>query len=235
MSRLPSMCSGALIFQMIHGTIQDSSRRFSMAPLGIKDTAMITAASKRKLFFVAITIAAISLAVALNWPRADALTAALQPLISQQNTDQSRVARAILDNYVETRSNAAKWSGVYWGFTFCAALCGALAGLILKFESIIRNGETKKDIAALLSVGAALLITLSTSGDFQRKWQANRVAASELERMGYALLENKTTDPRTYFSGIGEVLHKRNLTVVGNMENKPQAAKQAGPTSASEQ
>jgi uncharacterized membrane protein len=207
-----------------------------MAPSGIKDTAMITAAAKRKLFFVAVTIAAaVSLALALNWPRADALTAALQPLISQQNTDQSRVARAILDNYVETRSNAAKWSGVYWGFTFCAALCSALAGLILKFESIIRNAETKKDIAALLSVGAALLITLSTSGDFQRKWQANRVAASELERMGYALLENKTTDPRAYFSGIGEVLHKRNLTVVGNMENPPRAAKQAVPASASEQ
>jgi hypothetical protein len=56
-----------------------------------------------------------------------------------------------------------------------------------KLESILRNEAIKKDVAA--AVAAAILITISTSGDFQRKWQANRTAAAELERIGYDFLE----------------------------------------------
>ena len=64
-----------------------------------------------------------------------------------------------------------------------------------------------------------LLITISTSGDFQRKWHANRVAASELERTAYDFLENKNTNAvQKYFSDIGDILHKRNLAIVGNVD-----------------
>lgn len=180
-----------------------------------------------------VVAAAIALAVALYWPRADALAAALEPLI-KQDSDQSRVARAILDNYIETRSNASVWSGVYWSFTFCAAIFSALAGLLLKFESIIKNEGLRKDTAALLSVSAALLITISTSGDFQRKWQANRVAASKLERAAYELLENRIADPHKHFATIGNILHERNLAVVGNLDRKAETAPQAGKSAADE-
>lgn len=184
------------------------------------------------LITVAIVIVAIGLAVAWGWPRADAISAALHSSITQQNTDQSLVASVILDNYKEARSNASKWSGVYWGFTFFAAIFSALAGVVLKIESIFKNNEQmKKDVAALLSVGAALLITISTSGDFQRKWQANRVAASELERTAYDFLENnKTNEPRKYFSDVGNILHKRNLSIVSNVDQKKlEPAKQPEP------
>lgn len=176
--------------------------------------------SQKAALAVLIVGGGVALAVALNWPRTDSLTEALQPMIKQQNTEQSMVARAILSNYNETRSIASKWSGVYWGFTFLAAIFSASAGLILKFEAIIKNAELKKDIAALLSVGAALLITISTSGDFQRKWQANRIAASELERTGYTFLETKAADPSKYYADIGNILHERNLAVVGNVEQR---------------
>lgn len=168
-----------------------------------------------------IVISLVGAVVAICWPRSDALSVALQPLLNEQAGDQSLVASAILENYNETRSNAARWSGVYWGFTFLAATLSALAGLILKVESILKDRqEMKKDIAALLAVVSALLITISTSGDFQRKWQANRVAASELERTGYAFLEKKTADPRKYFADIGNILHKRNLAIVGNIDQR---------------
>jgi hypothetical protein len=159
-----------------------------------------------------------------TWPRGEALGVALRPLIDKQNTDQSLVARAILDNYLETRSNAANWSGVYWGFTFLAAALSALAGLILKFEAFVKNDAIKKDIAALFSVAAALLITISTSGDFQRKWQANRIAAAELERTGYELLEKNAADPRTYFASVAQILHNRNVAIVGSIEQRKPAA-----------
>jgi hypothetical protein len=181
----------------------------------------------------AVAIVAIGLVVAwCCWPRANAISAALHSSITQQDTDQSLVAKVILDNYKEARSNASRWSGVYWGFTFLAAIFSALAGVILKVESILKNSEQmKKDVAALLAVCAALLITISTSGDFQRKWQANRVAASELERTAYDFLENnKTNEPRKYFSDVGNILHKRNLSIVGNVDRKqPEPAKKSEP------
>ena len=161
------------------------------------------------------------------WPRGEALGVALRPLIDKQNTDQSLVARAILDNYLETRSNASRWSGIYWGFTFLAAALSALAGLILKFEAFVKNEGVKKDIAALFSIAAALLITISTSGDFQRKWQANRIAAAELERTGYELLEKNAADPRTYFSSVAQILHNRHVAIVGSMEQRKPTAEPA--------
>lgn len=157
-------------------------------------------------------------------PRGEALCAALRSLIDNQNTDQSLVAQAILDNYLETRSNASRWSGIYWGFTFLAAVLSALAGLILKLEAFVKNEGLKKDIAASFSVAAALLITISTSGDFQRHRQANRIAAAELERIGYQLLEKNAADPRTYFSSVAQILHNRHVAIVGSMEQRKPAA-----------
>lgn len=180
----------------------------------------IASKKSQMLFIIILVIGAIALAIALNWPRGDALAAALQPLIEQQDTDRSLMARSVLDNYRETRSNATQWSGVYWGVTFLAAIFSALAGLILKFESVIKDEKLKKDVAAVLSVAAALLITVSTGGDFQRKWQANRVAASELEQIAYELLDDKTASARKYFTAIGTILHKRNLAIVGNVDKK---------------
>lgn len=187
------------------------------------------------LFIIGIlVIGAIALVIALNWPRGDALAAALQTLIDQQDTDRSLMARAVLNNYRETRSNATHWSGVYWGVTFLAAIFSALAGLILKFESVIKEEKLKKDVAAVLSVAAALLITISTSGDFQRKWQANRVAASELEQIAYELLDDKTAAARKYFTAIGTILHKRNLAIVGNVDRKASTAEPEKKSSSNE-
>ena len=153
-------------------------------------------------------------------PRGEALGTALHPLIDGNNSEQSLVARAIWDNYLETRTNASMWSGVYWGCTFTAAALSALAALVLKLETIIKNEGAKKDLAATLSVVAALLMTVSTSGDFQRKWQANRVAAAELENVGYEFLEKDGADGRSYLASIGQTLLRRNMAIVGGTEQR---------------
>lgn len=153
-----------------------------------------------------------------SWQRSEALGYAMQSVIDSPQQDQSLVARIILTNYHETRSNAARWSGIYWGFTFFAAIFSAMAALVLKVESLFHNEGAKKDIAALLSVAAALLVTVSTSGDFQRKWQANRVAAAELERTGYSFLENNGAEPRTYLASVGDILLRRQLAIAGSAE-----------------
>jgi hypothetical protein len=163
------------------------------------------------------------------WPRGEALGEALRPIVEGKNPDQALVARVIWDNYLETRANAARWSGVYWGLTFAAAVLSALAALVLKLETFVKNEGAKKDLAALLSVAAALMITISTSGDFQRKWQANRIAAAELERTGYEFLEKDGADARSYLAAVGPILLRRHLAIVGGSEQRkaPQEAAKA--------
>ena len=161
------------------------------------------------------------------WPRGDGLGTALRPIIEGKNSEQALVARAIWDNYLETRSNASRWSGVYWGFTFTAAALSALAALILKLETIIKSEGAKKDLAAMLSVVAALLMTISTSGDFQRKWQANRIAAAELERTGYEFLEKDGADARSYLASVGQSLLRRQMAIVGSTEQR-KSSQEAG-------
>jgi GH35 family endo-1,4-beta-xylanase len=50
-----------------------------------------------------------------TWPRGEALGAVLRPIVVGKNSEQALVARAIWENYLETRSNASRWSGVYSG------------------------------------------------------------------------------------------------------------------------
>ena len=165
------------------------------------------------------------------WPRGEALGDALATLANGKNPEQALVARVIWENYHEARSNAARWSGVYWGFTFTAAAFSALAALVLKLETFIKNEGAKKDIAALLSVAAALLVTVSSSGDFQRKWQANRIAAAELERIGYELLETNAVDPRSRLAAVGQILLNRHLAIVGTTDQRKPPAGLGNPPS----
>jgi len=170
---------------------------------------------------VAIVVAGIwrLLVDAEAWPRGEPLGNALKPLIDGKDTERAMVARVIWENYVETRFNASRWSGVYWGFTFTASVLSALAGVMLKWEAFIRNDGLKKDVAAILSVGAAILIAISSSGDFQHKWQANRIAAAELERCGYVFLGKSGADPRSYLDTVAEILLQRSRAIAGDSEN----------------
>ena len=167
-----------------------------------------------------------------TWPRGEALGEALRPIVEGKNPDQALVARVIWDNYLETRANASRWSGLYWGLTFAAAVLSALAALVLKLETFVKSEGAKKDLAALFSVAAALMITISTSGDFQRKWQANRIAAAELERTGYEFLEKSGADPRSYLASVGPILLRRHLAIVGGSEQRKAPAEAAKSSAA---
>ena len=162
------------------------------------------------------------------WPRSGALQAALMSMHDTQPSDRALVATAILDNFLEARRSAAMWSGVYWGCTFLAALLSALAAMTLKLETFIKDEGMKKDLAAAFSIIAALLITISTSGDFQRKWQANRIAAAQLESIGYEFLEANGEHARSYLAKVGNILLNRNMAIVGESKPTKSAAEPKG-------
>jgi len=190
---------------------------------------------RRRAWFLvaAVTVVGIGvLAVSLNESlKAEPLTNLLQPVISGKDPEQALVASALLDNYLEQRRTAAVWSGVYWGFAWLSAVLSALAGLVLKLESFAADEKVKKDLAAALAVTAALLITVSTSGDFQRKWQATRAAATDIERAAYEFLRNSGKEPRSYLGNVGDALYKRHQAILGTGERSPRPKSASAPGS----
>lgn len=183
------------------------------------------------LVFVLIAAAVSSwfLASRNSWPRGQALADALHTVMDEKETDRAIVAKVILSSFLEVRTNASRWSGIYWSCTFVATLFSALAALILKLESLPVDEKRKKDIAATLAVTAAILVTISTSGDFQRKWQANRIAAAEIERIGYTFLKMDGTNARSFLAAVGKTLHQRNMAIVGGADRENPASQEQNP------
>lgn len=113
----------------------------------------------------------------------------LEPLVPRNAT---ALYSSALESYYQYRANAGRWSAVYFGCTFGAALFSAAAGVILKLDSLSKRETLRKDLAASLAAAAALLITLSTTGNFEAKWRANRLAASSMESVIYRIAKPDT-------------------------------------------
>jgi hypothetical protein len=107
---------------------------------------------------------------------------------------------------------------VYFGCLFGSAFLSAIAALILKLELLGNHIKLKNDLAALLATFAALLVTLSTTGDFQRKWQANRIAAAEMENLAYELARpSAATNLDAILTRIQAINNVRNQMIVGEL------------------
>ena len=142
--------------------------------------------------------------------------------------------------YREFRGNAVRWSAVYFGCLFGSALLSALAALILKLELLANRPHLRNDLSATLATFAALLVTLSTTGNFQQKWQANRIAAAEMENLTYELSRSTaSTDIDAILSHIQKINSKRNRAIVGDLAematNNPLATAPTGGPKAVEQ
>lgn len=88
---------------------------------------------------------------------------------------------------------------------------------MLKLEFFITRMELKKDLAAMCSIASALLITLSTVGDFQRKWHANRIVATAMENLVLEVMKKGPADDlRDIYSRMQQVNVLRNSGIVGS-------------------
>jgi len=147
--------------------------------------------------------------------RGSGLLHALDELLAGLPPDEQRIGRIIRDSYVEYRNNARNWSAVYFGGLFFSAVCAALAGVIVKLEFLLEDEKLKRDLAALLAMVAALLITLSTVGGFHQRWLANRLAAAKMERLGYAFMTADRKNNLAAFSAkIQAISFERNEDIV---------------------
>jgi hypothetical protein len=141
---------------------------------------------------------------------------ALQALSDQVPADLRDLGTLVVANYREYRSNSVRWSAAYFGCIFGSALLSALAGVVLKLESLAARPALKNDLAASFAAIAALLITLSTVGDFQRKWEANRIAAGAMENLAYELIKpERIVDRSAILERIQEINEARTAGLVG--------------------
>ena len=176
------------------------------------------------VFIVAAVFAVVAVGGAIVWaaystPRGTALLSAVPDLLNGLPKPEQRIGQIILDSYIEYRANTVRWSGVYFGCLFGSALCAALAAVVLKFEWLLTNEGFKKDAAALLSTISALLITLSTTGDFHQRWRANRLAAAKMEKLAYAFIAAERPVNITFFSAeIQAISYERNADIVADQK-----------------
>jgi hypothetical protein len=111
---------------------------------------------------------------------------ALQVVPGLLPPESAGLGAIVLASYREHRANTIRWSAAYFGCTFGSALLSASSGVVLKIASF----PNATDVAAVSAAVAALLVTLSTAGDFHRKWLANRGAATAMENLAYDLLKS---------------------------------------------
>jgi hypothetical protein len=178
----------------------------------------------KRSFLIVIALLILITGIIIVWrsietPRGEAVTMIIEGSDGQDilPKELKPLGDIILTNYREYRNNTIRWSAAYFSCLFLSAAFSALAGFILKVKSFSNSGALKEDLAALLAMLAALLITLSTVGDFQRKWAGNRIAASEVESLAYDLIKTPFTedDKAKVISKLQEISATRNRGIVG--------------------
>src|ERR1017187_1296089 len=106
------------------------------------------------------------------------------------------LATLLVKNCGEYSGNAFWWSFAYFGSVFGSAFLSAIAALILKLDLLKGPPDYRADEAAICATLAALLITLSTAGDFRRKWQACRAAEVGVQNLAYDLFSQGPKNPK---------------------------------------
>jgi hypothetical protein len=172
-----------------------------------------------RVIVLAVIALAVLAALVLFLPRMmiapESRGVALNDLPQLYPPESKMLGQVVIETYREYRANAARWSGVYFTCIFGSAFLSALAGLVLKLELLQTWPRFRNDLAATAAMLAALLITLSTTGDFQRKWQANRMAAAAMENLAYELVTLKTADLNAVIVEIQAINDARNKGIVG--------------------
>ena len=142
----------------------------------------------------------------------------MEDLMDIFRPETKQLGTIIIKSYREFRGNTMRWSAAYFGCLFGSAFLSAMAALFLKLEVLVSRPKLRNDLAASLATVAALLVTLSTTGDFHRKWQANRLAAAEMENLAYELVRpSAPTNLDAILTRIQGINGMRNRGIIGEL------------------
>ncbi|WP_374567998.1 hypothetical protein [Ideonella sp.] len=171
------------------------------------------------ILLIALLVLAGVAVVKLNgfgWHASD--SAAIEKLrVDAQSMAEPRqgAAKLAVTMFDEYRDVARLWSGVYNGCVLGASALGLLAALVLKLEAWPQRASLKKDLAAAMASLSAILAALSSSGDFQMKWQTNRTAVADVERIAIRLLSPSPLDLASVYAELGDIAQERHLKLIG--------------------
>lgn len=141
-------------------------------------------------------------------------TAAVARSVAPMTAGEKNELKQLVDKEFEDfRGYARNWSLAYHTFLFGAAALSALAALVLKLEGTV-DIKKRNNWGAILAASSALMVTIMTSGGFQRKWEANRLAAFEVHNLQLEL-EKRTADRDGILDELKRINEIRNQSIVG--------------------
>lgn len=114
---------------------------------------------------------------------------------------------------VEFSSFAKRWSFGYHLFLFGGVIFAALAALLAKI-TFLSDKSRQDSLVAILAGLATLLPLISTTGDFSSKWQANRIAASNMGNLQLEV-EKENANYDGILTRIQEIKTSRDATIAG--------------------
>lgn len=123
--------------------------------------------------------------------------------------------RSIRDQEERFRTGKRRWNLWYYTSMYGAVLLSALSALVLKIGSTQIKGERQSDVAALLATFAAILGTVSSVGNFERRWSASRQARTEMQSLDVDI-QNPKADLKSIAAGYKIILQNYQNKVVGN-------------------
>jgi signal transduction histidine kinase len=74
------------------------------------------------------------------------------------------------------------WSFLYHTALYLSPVASAIAALLLKLD-LLKDVAFRADVSAILAAFAAILITISVAGGFDRNWRVNRAARTSLRQL----------------------------------------------------
>ncbi|MDN3546687.1 hypothetical protein QWZ02_19735 [Kinneretia asaccharophila] len=130
-------------------------------------------------------------------------------------TWRTQLVRLITEQETRFRVGKSRWNFWYYGSMYGAVLFSATSALVLKLEMERLKGDWQTDAAALLATLAAILGTVSSTGNFERRWRTSRQAQATMQKLQVDL-QSPNADLLLISNEYKRAIDEYQLGVVGN-------------------
>jgi hypothetical protein len=113
------------------------------------------------------------------------------------------------------RDGKGRWNFWYYSGMYGAVMFSAASALVLKLDMERLKGDWQTDAAALLATLAAILGTVSSTGNFERRWRTSRLARASMQKLQVDL-QRPDADLNSIANEYKRTIDNYQVGVVGN-------------------